>query len=413
MNAFLDRPIGLSEYKGMANTFAILATGIFVLSILWTGLNPIDDAVGIFEVIETLLKWSYRLLLVPALVLRPYSLRLLLPMLVVGMLFGLVALTAADPTCLLVFAILVACRDVDPMRLIKVYLGLAIAFVGLVLLLNSIALIEPVYVQRGMDPFARTSLGLVHPNRLGTLFLSLGISWMVIRYKSFGFMDALIILLLIYVNARVCDSRTTTLVLLSALLGVVLIKFFQRRFGVNLIPALVALIFIVSGVFVILVITFDPDVSWMESIDSLLSSRLYNCNMFLHRYPPQLLGRDVADLPVAYVYEWTGEEIRFLVDNSIVRSLIVYGVPATFVMLAGVTASGLKEFREQVNEGFIFGLCMMALAGVMEATFFSIDTNPCLMIVSSSLLIDRRVYKPKHMKCVRCESGADDAECNR
>lgn len=409
MSVSFDKPFGISGYEGLSNILATIALGLFVLSILWVGLNPIDAAEGVFEAVEAALKWSYRILLIPALLLQTYTLRRMLPMLAVLALFGMVAVTSGDPTCLLVFAILVACRNIDPMYLIKVYLRLALAFLGLLLVLHIVALTKPVYIQRGMDPFARTSLGLVHPNKLGALFLSLGVAWLVVRYRTFGVKDALPIVFLTIANALVCDSRTTTLVLSFALLSVAGVKVAQRRFGVNLIPFLAVFVLIVSSAFIILVVAYDPSVSWMVSIDNLLSSRLYNCNLFFERYQPWLFGRDVTALPVSYVYQWTGEEVRFLVDNSVFRSLIAYGIPATIVMLAGVVASGVKVYKTEAGEAFAFGLCMMALAGIMESTFFSIDTNPCLVIISSAMLMDRRAYKSKHMRSNIYENRSEHA----
>ena len=41
---------------------------------------------------------------------------------------------------------------------------------------------------------------------------------------------------------------------------------------------------------------------------------------------------------------------------------------------------------------------MMVFAGVMESTLFSLDSNPYLIVIATSMLIDDTPYRPKHAK---------------
>lgn len=393
----LDRPFGFPVRKDNASLFGCLTFGLFVSSILWTGLNPVDVAVPMFGLIETMLKWSYRVMLIPALLLQSYTLRQFLPILAVAAIFGLVSITSADPTCLLVFAVLVACRNIDPMTLIKVFLSVNATFLVLVFLFHFSSITAPIYVQRGEDVYARTSLGLGHPNSLGSVFLSLGVAWIVFRYSDFKLMDLLPVIALLVMNDQICDSRTTSFVLLISMVSIVSMRASKRFFKRNIFPAIAVFSVLATTAILILVLVYDPHVSWMKSIDTLLSSRLYNCNLFIHKYKPLMLGRDVTNLPTAYIYEWNGEEISFLVDNSVVRSLIAYGIPATFLMVAGVAMGLFGPKRTVMHEALAFGLCMMVFAGAMESTLFSLDTNPYLIVIPSTVLMNRRSYQPKHM----------------
>lgn len=398
MIALLDRSFGFSIRPHDTNVLVAIVFGLFVSSVLWTGLNPVDAAAPLCELVGLILKWSYRILLVPALLLQSYTLRRGLPMLAVVVLFGLIGVTSGDPTCLIVFLILIACRNVDPMMLVRVFFSVNLAFLAIVVLLHFCSLTIPVYIQRGEDIYARTSLGLSHPNALGSLFLSLGLAWIVLGYRAFKLRDLLPVVVLLVMNDLICDSRTTSLVLIFAMLSYLLVRFGGRHFQINILPAVFLCALVATLAFFVLVLTYDSNVGWMKALDSLFSSRLYNCNLFIYKYKPLLLGRDISNLPTAYTYEWSGEEISFLVDNSVVKSLIAYGIPATVLMIAGIIIGLFSARRMVEREALAFGLCMMVFAGVMESTLFSLDSNPYLIVIATSMLIDNIPYRPKHAK---------------
>ena len=217
---------------------------------------------------------------------------------------------------------------------------------------------------------SRSSYGYSHPNMLGQVFLVIAASYAALRFPRFYGADLLVYTGAALAAALLVWSRTATIaIVLVAVLAVCAPRIVQSRQGMRT-AALAALLgFCVLAAFSLgMMAWYNPDVPWMNTIDSILSKRFTMAHRFFEVFPPQPFGREYMAVKV-------DDFLQEAPDNAYARALLKQGIIPAFLLGALVFAALLRYVWRAVWDACTAGLLVYAVVGLMEmyATNFTLN----------------------------------------
>lgn len=272
----------------------------------------------------------------------------------------------------ILFFFIAAGEGIQLRRLALIVLVLQISIMIVTLPAAFMGRIDSVYIHRLVDGkwVPRSSYGYSHPNMLGQSFLAIACSYAVVRFPRVHIVDVFVYGATILGAALLVGARTaaacTVLAALLALLAPVLVKTPARK----RVMAWIALgSFVAMGTLsLLMMVLYNDNVSWMHSIDQMLSTRFSLAHRFWEVFPPTPFGREIMAVK-------TEEILQTAPDNAYVRTLIKQGIVPAIVLGALCLATGIYIVRYTIYDACVFGLIVFAIEGVMEmyATNFTLN----------------------------------------
>ena len=185
-------------------------------------------------------------------------------------------------------------------------------------------------------------LGYCHPNCLSQAIAILALGYGCVRRSTFKLWDYLLLVGLIVFIWLVPNSRTAA----ACLLLYIVLRAFEPLFS-GLAEAargrvsafLAVLFFCGAAAIVLLCVFYDPALSWMQKLDTVLSCRLSYCKAALDEFGVSLIGQQVYLTPSERTYAGLADLEERIVDVAYVHILLRNGLIPMLLLMAGFTLS--------------------------------------------------------------------------
>ena len=367
---------------------------VCIVLFIWAGvsviLNSTIQFIGVWKKddVNIFVDYSVLILLVVNIVLfQRYTLRDIVVIAFGTLLIGYATITSNYNTLMAAWIFIVAAKQVDFSRIIKLVYYAQLMSLIIVLSMYYSKYIEDVAIYRGR--LIRHSLGFVHPNQLGVVVFLLGAYRLYVRRNKASILDILILLLLAYFVKTVPNSKTSYYALFI-LAFILLVHIVIERLGGNFDYSSNVYIFIAAfaNVFSIFMSLINvKKMPILKQIDSLMSSRFSMCNRTYNYYGITWFGQDVQ-LFIKKVA--LGKYYHFWLDNAYMALLLRYGI-IVYLSFSFIYIMSMLIQKKKKNYLIVELMCLYAIYGIMENNFFSISQNLFLLLFECVLFQDKGV----------------------
>ena len=258
-------------------------------------------------------------------------------------------------------------------QLVVLIVTLTFAVPGLIKSFKVHRLVDGVWV-------ARSSYGYSHPNMLGQVFVVIAASYAVLRFPRFHVADLAVYTAAGLAAGLLVASRTSVVaIVLVALLALLAPRVTRssRSMRTMAVVALASFCGLAAFSFFMMVF-YDPDVAWMNTVDSLLSKRFTMAHRFFEVFSPTAFGRDTMAVKV-------DDFLQDAPDNAYVRILVKQGIVPAVVLGALVFAAFFVRVRKGTWDACVAGLLVYAFVGLMEMYSINFTLNYFLIACSWAL----------------------------
>ena len=286
--------------------------------------------------------------------------------------------------------LLLAFKDINFDDFIKKDFKYRLTFVIIVIILSYLGLTgNKVFLRDGET--LRYSFGFSHPNILGLQTLSLCCDYIYIHCKDNGKFEFLLLLLVLFFNIIVTDSRATIACLIFIVIYLLFKKIWKNIYNNSIIKKFIPysfLIMVLISLFIVIKYNSYSN-NLINKLDELLSSRLHIANFYYRNYSITLFGNNLIRTKM---YIDGIRNINFLpLDNAYIHLLLESGIIiATFFAYCYYIA--IKKAYESKNYTLITILLMWILYSLMENNGLIIPYNPFLLYFSIIF------YKDKYLE---------------
>lgn len=215
----------------------------------------------------------------------------------------------------------------------------------------------------------RHSLGFTNPNNLGMHVLILSFDILCLNNYKISIKKYLIIVLLLAFSDYFTGSRSTTYILLLALILIILYKRYPNFLTKKSTSFLIknsALIF--SGITFIMYILYNYRTDIGIKLNELLSNRLHNIDVYNQVYDITLFGNDNLN-------------IGLTLDTAYAYCLYVYGI-ATFILFFLAFKRLFKKLYKTKKYMFVIIMFCFMVYGLSERLWLYVDYNIYMILFS-------------------------------
>lgn len=280
-----------------------------------------------------------------------------------------------------IFLFVAAGKGIDLKIIAKITL-VVVTFMSVVTILSCYAgVLENYTLQETGERELRNSMGFLHPNRLGERLAEICIAYWYLNYnKHKARVIALCSVLMLYVNF-VSNSRTACIVFALLIIGTLLYPFLSKFSKMSVLISGIVVAALVFASFYYM-IEYDPNNSFMVSLNQTLSNRLSLMHGSFGYATPSLFGNDYSDAPVVGYTVSAGGDHHFVVDNAYSHLLLLYGIVPTALLFVLISLVYIKFFREESYPISLFGLTIILVVGFVENFTLDIQYNYFLLLIS-------------------------------
>lgn len=279
-----------------------------------------------------------------------------------------------DNALIKIFFLVVAFKDLNFNKFIKVDLiirGLCFTFV---IILYKLQIIENIIIYRA-DGTIRQSLGFSHPNALGAYIMSISFSYIYIRYKNIKLRDVILLFLALIFATIYTDSRTATAGILLLFIFIALNKLVKNKKNRRIVKKCIPLIPVFCAILSVLCTLLYNKYEFISDLDSILSKRIMYSNYFWKEYGVSMFGQDITTVSTveAALYNLTPK----ILDNTYILVLIKYGI-INFIIFNVLSFKSLKYLLKENNKTsqmLVIILVVYYICGMLESWLIKFSYN--------------------------------------
>lgn len=290
------------------------------------------------------------------------------------------------PYILELVILLIGANGVSFKKILKVYLGVSLAGMVLMVTLAMTGKIENlVYVQEIHNNILRYAFGSIYPTDFSAhvFFIIMAYAW--VRGKNLTYPEAIVFAGAGLFCYRFCGARVSTICILTLSAVIVLFRIFKGDisnyrflkaicyFGGK---AAAAGPVLCTAVMLGLTLGYTPNVSWISRLNLLLSYRLKLGKIGFSRYPVKWFGQYVELIGNGGSVE--EKKGYFFLDSSYINILICMGILSLAGVLLIHTVLLIRQNQEQ-NFMTVMVLCLVLVQCMMEHHMIEIAYNPFLL----------------------------------
>lgn len=273
-------------------------------------------------------------------------------------------LGSGDFTLLKLFIVIIAAKDADMRKFVKVFALIKGTAVLLTLLLWRIGILEALYYQDDKVGYYNT-YGFCHRNVLGANVAILCLAWFYLRYRRLKVQDVVIWSMIAALSYRLVASRTSLLIMVLTIAGVYL---FQKKeqliMGFSHTRRIVLWGFIAVIVLCIICTIFYVRYNFFwEFIDKIFTKRIRFAHYCFKEYGLSLFGQRIPF--VSSIQAQTGDVDKLILDNAYMRALLYYGIIPGALYLAGYFKVLDMSLRKK-DCALLVSLVIFAVYGLSE-----------------------------------------------
>ena len=284
--------------------------------------------------------------------------------------------------------LIVAAKDVDFDKILKVYLVLGITIMVAAFAASQMGWIENLVYEVWRDEklVYRNSFGIVYSTDFAAHVFYLAIAGICTlkRKFSYGVVVNFVVLALFVLDK--CDARTSAICLSVMACLILFIKVFNPQMKCKYVYYIFnATTIVLAGSYLLLTHIYDETRTWLVELNDVLSNRLQITNKAIGLYDYQLFGQNITEKGFGRGTLFLGE--YFFLDDSYIRIALMYGVVLLVVVLIMFWNNGVKAIRSK----HCIILCAIAVIGLhsfMEHHILEIAYNPLLVYTFAKCKVD-------------------------
>lgn len=279
-------------------------------------------------------------------------------------------------------------RDI-PLRMLTKVLFITITLLGSIVIIASLIGVIPNISYVDLNRGDRYKLGFGHPNT-GPAFSTFAfIMWAYLRDRRFGLIDSFVILGIEAILFLLTKSRTALILTVTLVIIMLTFKYLRLQPVKSVVLKLLfsGTVVIVAILSITLSLAYNPNIKWIEALNSLMSGRLFYSHWGIEEYGVTLLGQQL-NLGAVSIYDLaTGRWIEraLILDNLYVRIPLNCGL-LFFINVLVITF--ITNWRLVASEQYRL-LSLVAIAavyGVMENVSSFLLYNSLLFLMALPLV---------------------------
>jgi len=309
-----------------------------------------------------------------------YSFRELVILIVISGPIILGTLNSGNNVMLSTWLLIISAKYIDFDDAMKLTYYVLLFFVPLVIYLYFAGIIDEKTAYRGM--VVRHSLGFNHPNWLGIRVFQLVLSRAYLRRNKLNLVDYILDIIAIYFVYKVPNSQTAYILLVIFLIMKALYDIADLFQGGRLafIKFLIGCAAF-ANVFSIFMSVIDiRKYYFFKRVDKLLSLRFSWCHRTMKAFGVSLFGKYIE----LYGRRMNTLYRKFYMDTAYVAILLRYGI-IVFILFSVLYIVTMRYLLKTRNYFLIMILCLYAIYGIMENTFFSMTQNIFLLALAAPI----------------------------
>lgn len=333
----------------------------------------------------------YILLFIKIIYYQSYSKNEVLKIISVGIIILISSYFSGVKLLVTAFIFIIAAKDIDINKVIKLTLIIQIICISIIALLAVGNIIENRTFSR-KDGTIRYSLGFKHPNAFAGQILQLCICWVWIRWEKLNYKDYLFLSVLAVFIIKVCDSRTSALLIL-AFVGIVLMdKYFENK-NIKLMKKAISIvtklsIIICPLVSLLLGILYNSNNKFYFLIDKVISGRIKLLNDYFIKQGYSIVGQKI-NIISTYASKRSEYDTTAL-DNAYGHIAVRYGLIILIIFIIGFYLVAKKADNENNNKALICIFIYMVF-GITEIYIFNLPYNVLLLLLSVAIYSYKKI----------------------
>ena len=283
--------------------------------------------------------------------------------------------------------VIIAAKDVDFHKFVKVFAIIKGTAVMLTLLLWRIGILGTLYYQDDKVGYYNT-YGFCHRNVLGANVAILCLAWFYLRYRRLKIQDIIVWSAVAAVFYRLASSRTSLLIMMITIVGVYLFQEKEQLIMNYPKTRKILLWGFVSIVFLCILCTVfyvRYNFFW-EIIDKIFTKRIRFAHYCFKEYGLSLFGQRIPF--VSSIQAQSGDIDKLILDNAYMRALLYYGIiPGTLYLFSYFKALEMSFLKKDC--ALVVSLVIFAVYGLSERYMLDICYQFPLIVACGQYFFSR------------------------
>lgn len=245
--------------------------------------------------------------------------------------------------------LLVGARNINPKKILKAYLVIAIPLIVLAFLCSNFGLIENFTIKRRGSTSIRNSFGIVYPTDFAAHIFYIILSLLYIKKRKMQYYDVLVILLIVILLDKFCNARISeVMILLTGILFFVL-DYKEKIFNNKIFPKVVKAfsgVLALTSIFLPLLYSTSNEI--MVLIDEkLLNGRFFMAKRVIDMYGYSLFGQKIVMQGDGYkTYQYDANLGKTYIDSAYLQIALLYGFVFLVLLLIAISIYIDKSYKK-------------------------------------------------------------------
>lgn len=283
--------------------------------------------------------------------------------------------------------VIIAAKDVDFHKFVKVFAIIKGTAVMLTLLLWRIGILGALYYQDDKVGYYNT-YGFCHRNVLGANVAILCLAWFYLRYRRLKIQDVIVWITVAAVFYKLASSRTSLLIMMLTIVGVYLFQEKEQLIMDYPKTRKILLWGFVSIVFLCILCTVfyvRYNFFW-EIIDKIFTKRIRFAHYCFKEYGLSLFGQRIPF--VSSIQAQSGDIDKLILDNAYMRALLYYGIiPGALYLFSYFKALEMSFLKKDC--ALVVSLVIFAVYGLSERYMLDICYQFPLIVACGQYFFSR------------------------
>lgn len=313
-----------------------------------------------------------------------YNLKAICTILIVSALQYVVFLKTGNMAMIILWVFILASKDIDFDQIIKYSFIINVYLMLFVVTSSLFGIIEDRIYLRYNGTY-RYSMGYQYTTNIANLYMHMIFMYVYWKKKKISVVSIILLMSVNILLFKLTDTKNAFSMGVVVLIGAFVIKtsvYLSRPHKwINAIYLCCVPFFAVASIG--MTVFYNRDVSWMNSINKILSGRLQLGYKGIEQYGIRLFGNKIEWVGGGYIYE-VSKKIYNYVDSSYVQFLLEFGLAALILACIYIVTLNYKAIKK--NDVW-FGLVMFAIAvhSIPDPQLMWLECNPFLLYGLSKL----------------------------
>lgn len=340
--------------------------------------------------LRSILLWSGRMLLILKVVTSnsKYKLNEFITMVSIFILFTICWLSSGYATIFDIALLMIAAKNINFDKIVKVYLIESIACLCIVLLAVRLGIIENFVTYRQGSVIQRNSYGYLHATEFATTLVWIAISYIYIFRKNYTIWHSIVCMVCAYITYFYADARISTVMLVLLCIFELTVTFRKRLYGNKFFNYMIVYLakygmMICTAISFIATICYNPLDSKMNILNNFFTGRLELQHIGFLKYGFRFFGQKVDMVGMSLNYVNSIFKNYFYIDCAYIQMGMRYGLVFLLMMII-VFYLATKRAIKTRDYMFLFIMILIAFNGLIEQHIFFIAYNPFMFKIFSS-----------------------------